>query len=487
MSNCEVNNEKSWSYGDAFEIIGHGRYNYKVLAVCSLISVAVAFEMFGFAITVAAATCDLDLTISQIGLLASSPFAGLLFAYPWGYYADTRGRKSALLLSTSIGFIFGLLGSFSVNWQMMLAFKIIGCSFSTASFTLTMTYLGECTRDRNRGQYIFIMMSMNLASEMLSYGLAYIILPLTFACPIPLLSITFNSWRLFSMVLCIPLGFGAIFMWTLQESPKFLADRGDGDEALQVLKTMFVANGNQEHEFPVKSLQSTVSVAKEISCCVTLGQQIGQLFKPPLLWRTLQLFYLLSLTCSINNTIVMWFPTMLDIVFKSFSSDGAEVSFCESITEDSVSHRNSNAPCTGTLSEETIFSGIIASLFFVVVNLCVAKLATWRRQILMGSLFIAGVSCVMIIVLRQPIASIIFFTLAQITAIGIGSIASYFVDLYPTSCRGLAPSLGFMLGRFVSLTAVILIGGTIVNHCNAIFYTSATLAFSGAAVALLLP
>ncbi|CAK1543780.1 unnamed protein product [Leptosia nina] len=476
----------SWSYEEAFELTGHGWYNYKVLIACSLISVAMALDMFGFAITVAAASCDLDLSISQIGILAGSPFAGLLFAYPWGYYADTRGRRRALLLSTAVGSLFGLLGSFSVNWQMMLVLKVIGCSFSTASFTLTITYLGESTREKNRGQYIFVMMSMNLATEFFSYGLAYLVLPLSFSLPMSLLAISFNSWRLFNIILAAPLGIGALLMLSLEESPKFLSDKGEEDKAIEALKRIFIANGGVEDDFPVETLHSTCQV-KEISFCGSMAQQMKQLFMPPLLWRTMQLFYVISLTCSINNAFVMWFPTMLDIVFKAIATESEEVVFCESINEVSVPGGNATATCNGTLSEETIFSGIVASLFFSIINLSVARFASWRRLLLIIVLGVAGLSCVMIIVIKQPIASVIFFSLAQITAVGTGGIASYFVDLYPTSCRSLAPSLGFMLGRLVSLSAVVLIGATVVNHCSAIFYTFAALAFSGCLVSVFLP
>lgn len=60
---------------------GHGFYNYFVLAACCVISNAVAIDMFGFSIIVAAATCDLQISIVETGILASAPFAGSLFHY----------------------------------------------------------------------------------------------------------------------------------------------------------------------------------------------------------------------------------------------------------------------------------------------------------------------------------------------------------------------------------------------------------------------
>ncbi|CAG4946251.1 unnamed protein product [Colias eurytheme] len=491
MANFNGDNDEgngSWSYEEAFELAGHGRYNYLVLVTCCIISVAVAMDMFGFGVVVAAASCDLKLTIGQTGLLVGSPFTGLLFAYFWGYYADTRGRRQALLVSTSVGFIFGALTSFAISWEMMLVTKIICSSFLMASQTIIITYLGESTRTKNRNQFIFIMVSMNLGAEVISFGLAYFILPLTFAYQLFSLPIIFNSWRFYTFLLATPLGLGALFLCFLYESPKFLAEKS-GDEAMNVLKKIFVFNGGDEVNFPVKSLHLSSNIQNK-SFCSSLTTQASPLFTPPLLWRTMQLFFLLALVCSINNAFIMWFPTMVDIFFNSmFSGKDIEFSFCDSIRNVTVSENVENVEklCTGVISGETLYSGVFASLFFAVLNLVVAMFAKWRRLVLISSFAISAVSCLVVVLQNQPIASVVFFTLIQITAIGLGSVSSYFVDIYPTTCSGLATSLGFMFARFASLTSVTVIGATIVGNCETIFYIYAALGVSGIVVALLLP
>ncbi|XP_073953057.1 synaptic vesicle glycoprotein 2C-like [Choristoneura fumiferana] len=154
---------------EAVELAGHGCYNRLVLVACSVISNAVALDMFGFGVVLAAASCDLQLGIREIGVLGSMPFAGVLFAFPWGYFADTRGRRRALLVSCTGGFILAALGSLSPSWQVLLVLKLIGCWFSTASYSLTMAYLGECTGNKHRSEYLFVMNSMNLFSEAVTF------------------------------------------------------------------------------------------------------------------------------------------------------------------------------------------------------------------------------------------------------------------------------------------------------------------------------
>ncbi|CAH2040145.1 unnamed protein product, partial [Iphiclides podalirius] len=479
------------SYDEAVELTGHGRYNYLLLITCCIISNAVALDMFGFSLVVAAATCDLRLGITETGILASAPFAGVLFAFPWGYYADTRGRRRALLLSTSVGFTFAAASSLAPSWQVMLVLKIIGSSFSTSSFTLTMTYLGECVDNEHRSRYLFIMNSMNLASEIVSFGLAYFILPLPFHWQIPWIAINYRSWRMFTFIIAFPLGIGAFLVFCLYESPKFLANKDENILALEILQKIYRMNGGKEEEFPVKHLRrSVVENNKEDSIWSSIVKQTFPLFRPPMLWRTLQLFYLIILCCTTNNVFLMWFPTMVNLFFNSISGDATNIGFCEAVIQN-ITVNGFNEPehdvCDDTISANTIYSGVILGLVFTTINLVTSWLASRRRLVLMVCYLVSAVSCVMVGLLARPMASMIFFALIQTSAIGIGSVASYFVDLYPTAYRGLVTSLGMMAARLTSFAGVNVIGVVILDHCNLTFYCWAVFVLSGVAVALMLP
>ncbi|XP_073952948.1 synaptic vesicle 2-related protein-like isoform X2 [Choristoneura fumiferana] len=470
---------------------GHGCYNRLVLVACSVISNAVALDMFGFGVVLAAASCDLQLGITHIGVLASMPFAGLFFAFPWGYYADTRGRRRALLLSCAVGFIMAALGSFSPSWQVLLALKLIGCCFSTAAYSLTMTYLGECTGSKHRSEYLFVMNSVNLFSEAVTFILALLILPLTFNIPIPWLSITYRPWRLLTLLCAIPLGVGAVMMYFLYESPKFLANSGENDKALEVLRKIFKINGGKKENYQVKELENNQSESQsKLKFWESISEQTVPIFKPPLLWRTLQLFYLLVLCCSTNNVFVMWYPTIVNSFFTSFSKDVIEdQNFCDRVVDNIAAgaSETGDLACDDTISYNTIYSGILYGSFFTIVNLLAAKLATWRRLVLIIILILSAVCSALINLIREPISSMVLFTLLQGTSVAIGAVASYFLDLYPTSYRGLATSLGMMTARFGSFTGVNIIGFAITSNCGLTFYCWSAFVFSGVAVALLLP
>ncbi|KAJ8724646.1 hypothetical protein PYW08_016120 [Mythimna loreyi] len=479
----------AYSYDEAVELTGHGRYNYLLLTVCCIIANAFALDMFGFATVVAASSCDLKMGLQEIGILASAPFAGFLFAFPWGYYADTRGRRRALLLSTTVGFLFAAASSFAPNWQFMLVVKLIGSSFSTASYTLSMTILGECTGVRYRNQFLQILNSFNLASELVAFSLAYFILPLTFTLPLPWTGMNYKPWRLFTLVLALPQGIGALFLFFLHESPKFLASRGELVKALDVLERIYKTNGGKQDGYPVKHILIADTEMKQSSeFWKSIADHTVPIFKPPLLWRTLQLFFLIALCCSTNNMFMMWFPTMVNFFFNSFSEEQKTAqSFCDRIYSQTIPLPETEAlTCDETISTNTIYTGIVCGLFYFLINIAISKLASRPRLLLISILVVSGVSSTLVN-LKEPVANLVFFTLVQTTALGIGCVVAYFVDLYPTCHRGLVTSLGMMVARLVSFMGVNVIGMLITSYCELTFYCISLLSLSGVVACLFLP
>lgn len=76
--------------------------------------------------------------------------------------------------------------------------------------------------------------------------LALLILPLEFSVPMPLLGITYRPWRLFALIMALMLALGAVMIFFLEESPKFLVNKGDTDKAMQILKKYYGVKQNDE-------------------------------------------------------------------------------------------------------------------------------------------------------------------------------------------------------------------------------------------------
>lgn len=468
------------------DIAGHGRYNIMVLLVSSTIHLASILDLLGFCVIVPAAACDLKLGMREISLLTSIPFAGYLSALPWGYYVDTHGRRKAILISTSVGAVFATLTTFSTSFTMMLVLKLLGCLFSTASITLSITYLGECTGTRNRTRYLLILNCFNLISDFICYALAYLILGLQFEIPLPWLAITFRPWRLLTLVMAVMLAVGGFVIFFLHESPKFLATKGRVDEALEVMKTGY---GLKDRD--VDLVKSLLTVTKDtgnerkLPFMMSLWQQTAPIFSRPYLMKTLQLFFLLAVCTSTNNVFYIWFPTIVNSFYNAPSN--ATASFCDKITSNITADVHLGETCNDVIADNTIFSGMAFSLFFTIINYIASMITSWRKSVLVGTLLISGMSTVVVDLVEQPVISLLLFILIQLVGLSAGNVASYFVDVYPTSFRGLSTSLGSMFARMTVMVGINIVGSTIVQHCRATFLSWSIFVFVGMVVACFLP
>lgn len=72
------------------------------------------------------AKCDLNLTISQQGILSSVSFLGIVStSYFWGFLADTWGRKNVLSTAAFGGFFFSIVSAFSTDFYTLALLRFL--------------------------------------------------------------------------------------------------------------------------------------------------------------------------------------------------------------------------------------------------------------------------------------------------------------------------------------------------------------------------
>ncbi|GBP59852.1 Synaptic vesicle glycoprotein 2B [Eumeta japonica] len=72
--------DRPCAYEEALDLAGIGKYNLWLLVVMSVVTTAMAMDMFGFSLLVAGSSCEFNLTIGQKGILSSVPFVVRLLA-----------------------------------------------------------------------------------------------------------------------------------------------------------------------------------------------------------------------------------------------------------------------------------------------------------------------------------------------------------------------------------------------------------------------
>ncbi|KAJ0177533.1 hypothetical protein K1T71_006406 [Dendrolimus kikuchii] len=483
---------KIYSYEEAIDLTGKGRYNVGLLATLSLAIIGMGIDMFGISVIVTVSNCEFDLSQSKKSIILSMPFLGaILMAYPWGYISDTKGRKLSLTIALWGGFIFSALSAFSSNWIVLAAFRFLSTCFCSCANSSSYALLAESCPGKQRGSYMLIMSSILNLGFMSYMATAFVVLKLSFMVDLGL--ITFVPWRLLTIVLALPLGISALCLHFFFESPKFLINIGKDREALDYLHNIWRRNGRNGNSYPVNKVtlneEGTVR-CKGMSLIKSLWYQTAPLFKPPLLFRTLQLYYLTTAIFSITGGLFIWFPFLA----KSFASgvesaiDGESTGLCNMISASkSTNATHTNMQCPAKI-ELTIFTAaVVEGVVFVSMNLVVAQLSTRKKAIMLAVLLTCAASAIATVVVTNNIAALIFFFGVLLNVVCSGLVFSYCVDLYPTSYRGMAACLGVMVARISSVIGINLLGAFITTKCEFSFYAISIYLFSAAAVACFLP
>ncbi|KAJ8718789.1 hypothetical protein PYW07_016345 [Mythimna separata] len=491
---CDHNDETPVSFEEALDKTGNGLYNILLVMTCSLILLAIGVDLFGFSLVVAAA-CDLKLTVPQKGILTSLPFVGiLLVSYLWGYVSDTKGRRFTLVIPLLLSFILSCISSLSPHWLFLGLVKFLCVCFACAANSATYTLVGESCTQRVRNRYMLLMTCLILLSPAVAGVLTYPTLKLDFAVELSWLNIMYRPWRLLIVVLALPSGLGALAIYFFCESPKFLFNSGRSDEALDVLKHIYAVNhrGSKE-EYTVHSLtMDGYTAKKEMSLIRSMYEQSAPLFRPPYVWRSAQLFYIVAVVYITNNSFLVWLPHILNVIRLSMESGTAAGNICELISKPILTISNSTEEivqkgCTGTIEHNVILTLIASQSVFAFFNFLISYLQNRRRVVLICILCLSSISGTMLNLVPEPISSVFFFMVFTCTCLGMGILASYFVDIYPTSFRGMATCLSIMVGRSSTFIGINVVGNLIFNHCQVTFYLWSLLVLSSAVAAWFLP
>ncbi|CAH1635470.1 unnamed protein product [Spodoptera littoralis] len=354
----------------------------------------------------------------------------VLTSIPWGYISSVHGRHKALLIALWGSFVFSFISSFSVHWIMLAVLKVFSASL------------------------YFVILFRTVP--------AYLILQFNFSYDLNIL--VFTPWRLLTITLAVPLGISAFFLHFYYESPKFLVNVGREELALEYLAKVWARNG-RKGDYPSIPL-----------------------FRKPLLWRTLQLFYLTTIVYSVNNSLVIWMPYIIGAFTdgsSSYNGDGSR-SLC-SILKSTSSEYNDTSICDTSIKSHTLISAITHGVLFATITLMISKLASRKKLLMILFLFIPALSSLGAVYNQNNMASLVLFLGMTFTNLCMGVLFCYYVEVYPTFNSGMAACLGVMVARMSGLAGVYFLGTFVMTHCTMTLYTFAAYLMSGVLVATLLP
>ena len=215
----------------AIELAGAGAFQVRLTTLLMLANAGDAVEVLSVALILPTAGAEFGLSASQKGVLTSAVFAGaLLGSVAWGLAGDRVGRRRMLATALAMNAAFALASGtartfwFLVTCRVLAGVGVSGCN--TAAFTALPEFL-PC---HARGKHTVALASGWMVGSVYSASTGWALIPT-------------QGWRTFVFVSAAPalaclLG---VVVW-MPESPRFLAVRGRGEEATEVIRR--IARGN---------------------------------------------------------------------------------------------------------------------------------------------------------------------------------------------------------------------------------------------------
>ncbi|KAF9823690.1 hypothetical protein SFRURICE_013171 [Spodoptera frugiperda] len=420
--------------------VGYSRYNACLFILCASIIVGMTYEIFSVSYIVPASVCELHTTSTQQGLMASVPLIGIITtSHIWGYLADTRGRRKILIISMTMTYLAGTAATLSPNWIVLSLLKLLSSSSVSGSMALSMTLLSECTPSEKRSGLVLLTTSAYLISIGIMAVIAIPVLPLTFSFYIPVLDIYFNSWRLLNLIFAVPCALSGIGCYFANESPKYLVSVGREEDALEVLKRMYVSALELE-EGQVSSFTK--------GFWGSVAAQTIPMVKPPLLKNTLLLSFLFVISYITMNAFFVWLPFIVNAFMTSVVAGERHLTICEMIR---LSANSTSVQETGDCSMN---SQAMTLVFGIVMVLGVCNIFTsaiinciGRKTLFVCMQVIAGVAALVINFSPFWVLSAILFMVFLSAVFTFGLLSSFCVDVFPTYVRAMAVCLTLMVGR----------------------------------------
>ena len=207
-----------------------GRFHWRLLMLCGLAFCADAMEvtLLGFVSTCAGV--EWGLSHAQTASITAAVFAGeFIGGLFWGPVADKYGRRKAFIACILIISITGICAGFSPNYGCLVTILFIG-GFGVGGLTVPFDLLAELVPTHARGTYLVRMNYFWTCGSLAVIATAWGVL-------------STKGWEILTILTAIPVVAASIFsvLW-LPESPRWLLEQGEVEEAEKVIKEAILFN-----------------------------------------------------------------------------------------------------------------------------------------------------------------------------------------------------------------------------------------------------
>lgn len=473
--------KKKLTFNEAIEETGFGLFHWLLLLVCGWANASDSVEILCVSFLLPTASCDLNLTSFDKGILTASIFLGMMVGgYLWGYLADQRGRCRVLVVSLSVNGIFGALSCVAPTFWLFLLLRFISGLGVGGSVPVIFSYFAEFMPRLRRGAMISALAAFWMAGNILTAGLAWLVIPHNWA--------HFKSWRVFVLLCSVPsLSSAIIFKILKLESPKFLMEMGREKEAAHVFQLMFKLNTwgkekTKEFDLHTPSQGSrTVNLQKEPLLTVYKKAllPVREIFKGVFRIRStalLLVFYCISFGF---YGLQMWFPEL----FKRMEDGGSP---CANVSRVYLLQNESCYPVKTAVYMEGFYvaaSNLPGNIFSILMMGTIGG-----KALLSSSLIVSSLSVFLIYVVRTKAHSLLLSCIfSGVSVVSWNALEVVGTELYPTHLRSSAFGFFTGVGRIAAITGNVVFGRLVDTNCEVPVLVVSGLLLTGGLAALLLP
>ncbi|XP_062536116.1 synaptic vesicle glycoprotein 2B-like [Armigeres subalbatus] len=481
-------NNQTIKFDDALELIGFGRAQIEIVALCSVTIMSTICETMGISVILSASMCDIPMTTGNRGLVSGATFLGIVVSsYAWGYLSDTQGRKKMMQYGLYASAVLAVLSSFAPNFVTLLVLRLIAGICVSAPSATVYPYLGEFCRASSRAQMISFSSVTAMATMAYIALLGWWILSYDFALEMAT-NYYFKPWRLLFIVYTLPGLLAAVAFQFVPESPKFYLAVGKTERAQEVLQFCYLKNrktllGFAEYQLSPEPGNSD----KKLGLLASIRYQTVPLLKWPVLLYFLVCCLQQMSAFAAYGGLGLWYPELMNQVTSSEN----DLSICAVIKgSGSTATIDTDEVCTGYVNDETFIYILIMAAFGTAFSIIISILLGWVNEKIMtvANLLVAAAAGIALLFTSNRYVMVVLFctevTIAGFTMVVINVTA---VSIFPTHVRAMAVSLSMMMARLSSFTFSSVVGLIIKDQCEATFYMFSGILIVGALLVVFLP
>ncbi|CAH1708574.1 synaptic vesicle glycoprotein 2B-like isoform X2 [Aphis gossypii] len=455
---------------DAIEMVGFGSFHYYILFICGSLFAAVAFSVTSVSFLVPSAQCDFHMTSVHKGILNGASMMGMFSgSFIWGYVADSKGRRYALILCMIMDGVFSIISSVSQIYPVLIFCRLMS-GFGVSGATVLYSYLGEFINSKYREKFLCWMEMFWTSGVILLPCVAWLIIPQTFRIEYGFF--LFRSWNLFVIICAFPSLILAYLLVRLPESPKFLLAKGKHDETIDCLKFVYKWNNKTKDNFPVTSLILPDCINEQSNSF------LNGLYESTVGLFTSKFKFIAIITCIIQYgattsyyMLMLWFPELMNR-FRwyetSYLGPKNMTNMCEIVSMFKTEPEKIDQKCNDDIDQSVYLNIIIIGIACIptslIVPLFVNKLGL--RFFLVVSFLGSGLSAALLYFITSSLENLVLSSVFEaLSSVGISLMYCIAVELFPTEYRGMAVSIGSTFGKIGALMGNIVVGVFIDELC----------------------